>query len=61
MNLSERLTAIEGHLEVLKVDAENEYHVALAAIHAELAKLEAAVLAKVADVKNTVKNAAAKV
>ena len=61
MNLTERLTAIETHLEVLKVDAENEYNVALAAIQAELAKLEAAVLTKVADVKNTVKNAAAKV
>lgn len=57
MNLTERLTAIETHLETLKADAEKEYHVALAAIHAELAKLEAAVLAKVADVKNTIKNA----
>ena len=55
--LTDRLTAIESHLEVLKEDAVNEYHVALAAIHAELAKLEAAVLAKVADVKNTIKNA----
>ena len=61
MNLTERLTAIETHLEVLKNEAVAEYDVAVAAIHAELAKLEAAVLTKVADVKNTVKNAAAKV
>ena len=61
MNLSERLTAIETHLETLKADAVDEYHVALAAVHAELAKLEAAVLGKVAEVKNDVKNAASKV
>jgi len=57
MTLTERITAIETHLSVLEQEAVNEYHVALAAVHAELAKLEAAVLGKVAEVKNDVKNA----
>jgi len=61
MTLTERIAAIESHLEIIGQEAEHEYQAALAVVHAELAKLEAAVLNKVAQIKNDVKNAADKV
>jgi hypothetical protein len=52
MNINERFDAIKAHLTTLETTAGSEFSGVDAVVHAELAKLEAALLNKIAMVKN---------